>query len=117
MEMARTSVGVKGTVLAGQGRKYTNTMKQGVHVPDLGAGTCQSISGRKIIDKASNGKAARGVEARAIAAIMCAHCPVLALCQGWIRAAEQPAGSWGGFIAGEGASTRRKRARGTRGDE
>ena len=80
----------------------------GVTMPDLSAGACTSMLGRRIMDIAIDGPGSAGVRQ---AKALCAACPLReSKCRPYILAAEQPAGSWRGVWAGMTQSERRKLA-------
>lgn len=69
----------------------------------LERGSCTTRKGLLIMDtlrqKQRGGQGSK-LEARKQARVMCGQCRVTKECRAWVLEEEEPAGSWGGMIAG-----------------
>jgi hypothetical protein len=81
-----------------------------VPTPDLRAGLCQTPRGQEAFaDSGNMGLTNKSIEARDRAKRLCntAPCPVWVACRAWVKAGEDPPGSWGGVYGGLDAWNRR----------
>lgn len=86
-----------GTPLAREVRQLQPTAK--VRMPDLHLGACQDKWGFDLINSVDGFGKGVSMRRRQVRE-MCAACPVFTACETWVLAAEEPAGNWGGMIAG-----------------
>lgn len=78
--------------------QYVRNMRQGVLPPDLSAGSCRSVLGRRIMDSAQDSRWSG--EAMAMVRAMCEDCPVQQQCAQWAADGEDPPGAWIGVYGG-----------------
>jgi hypothetical protein len=86
---------------------------EGVRMPDLSGGACQTPFGRAVVDEALSKNGGAGKKAIKAAKDLCSFCPVAvaARCEKYVLEAESPPGSWFGVWAGMSQSDRRAHAR------